>query len=165
MSDEGARINISLSFEKEALPADFVEFARESTKNTLWYVAVKVFPKNVKAFCIKAKPIEFPKNITIDGNQYLMNIEYSVKHGTGTELNGVYANKIQFIKRMNNDFDAVEDGDENVFSDNAPVRVDLKRESSGPIDQHEMFDGTKSAIENPPAKTPNPLTKDDDLPF
>lgn len=118
MAKQGDRINISLAFDEAELPDEFKEFARTSEKNDRYYVAVKVFPANIKAFSASAQPIDFPTNEQLDGNSFAMNMECSIKHGTGTELNGVYANKIQFIKRTNNDFEAVEDGDDNLFGVN-----------------------------------------------
>jgi hypothetical protein len=74
-----------------------------------------VFPNNIKAFSASAQVIDFPTNEQLDGNSFLINIETSIKHGTGTELNGVYVNKIQFIKRANESFEAIEDGDDSMF--------------------------------------------------
>jgi hypothetical protein len=115
MSKQGDRINLSLSFDADTIPEEFKEFAKASSKNEKLYLSCKVFPNNIKAFSASAQVIDFPTNEQLDGNSFLINIETSIKHGTGTELNGVYVNKIQFIKRANESFEAIEDGDDSMF--------------------------------------------------
>ena len=169
LSKNGDRINISIGCKEDDpnFNADFKEFARKHETSGLFYLSVKAFPNNLKTFNASAQSIAFPSNEILDGNSYILNMEYSVKHGTGTELNGIYANKIQFIKQVNNDFDAVEDGDDNVFGQKPAAPSPLSTRVSENIPQHEMFEGAKSAIENPPVRTPQPLapSADDDLPF
>ncbi len=122
MCGKDDRIDISLAFESvESMPADFVEFAKKSEKNEKFYVAVKAFPKNCKAYNAAAKQFEFPDNKHLDGGQFEMNIEYSIKHGTGTELNGVYANRIQFIKKVDEAFEAIEGGQDDIFNHGGSV--------------------------------------------
>lgn len=113
MVANGDRINLSVGFDESEIPTDIKEFARKSSKSERWYVTFKVFPKNCKMYTASAKQVEFPTNEKLDGGRFEMIIDYSVKHGTGTELNGGYANAIQVIKRADNPFDAVEDGDDN----------------------------------------------------
>ena len=45
-----------------------------------------------------------------------MVIDYSVKHGTGTDLNGLYANAIQIIRRADNPFEPVAGGNDDFTS-------------------------------------------------
>ena len=136
MQPEGERVNISFGFDEENLPADFKEFAKLHEKTGKHYVSVKVFPKNCKAYSASSKVFDFPKNKDLDGNQFEMNIEYSIKHGTGTEMNGIYANRIQFLKRVDTAFEAVEDGVDDIF--NSPITTQPKAvtqsQDSGVID-------------------------------
>ena len=111
----GERINFSVGFANESeVPEEMREFATKSEKSGFFYVSVKIFPKNCKVYTPSAKIVEFPALEKIDGGKFEINLEYSVKHGTGTELNGIYANAIQVLRRADNPFD-VEDGDESMF--------------------------------------------------
>lgn len=117
----GERINFSVGFQNENdVPDDMREFATKSEKSGLFYVSVKIFPKNCKVYTPSAKIVEFPELEKIDGGKFEINLEYSVKHGTGTELNGIYANAIQVLRRADNPFD-VEDGDESMFDEKRPT--------------------------------------------
>ena len=98
------------------MPEDMREFATKSEKSGFFYVSVKIFPKNCKVYTPSAKIVEFPELEKIDGGKFEINLEYSVKHGTGTELNGIYANAIQVLRRADNPFD-VEDGDDSMFDE------------------------------------------------
>ena len=120
LSNDGDRITISVGFEKSELPTEFETFATQSEKNGKMYVKLKVFPKFCKCYSATAKEFAFPKNKDLDGQMFLLNAQYSIKHGTGTEMNGVYVNGIQFIKRAQQAFEAVEDGDDDVFSTPTP---------------------------------------------
>ena len=115
MSAEGSRVNFSVGLAESELTDEIREFARLHEKSGKYFVAFKVFPKNCKAYTASAKEVSFPLNDKIDGGQFDVNIEFSVKHGSGTELNGLYANKMQFIKKVDNSFEAVEDGDDAMF--------------------------------------------------
>lgn len=116
MVEADGRINLSVMFTDEQLPAEIAEFANKSKKSGINYVTFKVFTKNCKIYTAVAKLVPFPKLENIDGGKFEVNIDFSIKHGTGTELNGCYANAIQVLRRADNPFD-VEDGySEDVFS-------------------------------------------------
>lgn len=117
MVADGARINLSVGFEENQLTDTIREFARFHEKSGKWFATFKVFPKNCKAYTASAKEINFPSNEQLDGFTFELNIDFSVKHGTGTELNGLYANKIQFVKKIDNSFDAVEDASDDIFGE------------------------------------------------
>ena len=125
MVADGTRINLSVGFEENELTDEIREFARLHEKSGRWFAAFKVFPKNCKAYTASAKEINFPSNEQLDGGTFEVNIDFSVKHGTGTELNGLYANKIQFVKKIDNSFDAVEDASDDIF--NEPVHPQFKQ--------------------------------------
>lgn len=114
MIENGGRIIFSVAFMDEELEQhpELKDFANKSEKSGLNFVGFKIFPKNCKLFTASAKQIEFPDNNLIDGGRFEANLVYSVKHGTGTELNGCYVNAMQIIRRADNPFDVVEDGNE-----------------------------------------------------
>jgi hypothetical protein len=123
MAAEGSRVNFSVGLAESELTDEIREFARLHEKSGKHFVAFKVFPKNCKAYTASAKEVAFPTNDKIDGGQFEVNIDFSVKHGTGTELNGLYANKIQFIRKVDNSFEAVEDGDDSMFDGTATAQA------------------------------------------
>jgi hypothetical protein len=131
----GSRINFSVGFLENELTDEIREFATLHEKSGKWFASFKVFPKNCKAYNAGAKEIEFPSNEKLDGGQFEVNVDFGVKHGTGTELNGLYVNRIQFIKKVDTAFDAVEDGDENMFSSNV-VGVSITLPPSEKIDEN-----------------------------
>ena len=110
MVEAGNRINLSVGFEETDLTDEIKEFAHFSERVSRWYVNVKVFPKNCKIYTASAKQVEFPDFTKIDGGRFEVILDYSIKHGTGTELNGLYANAIQIIRRADNPFEPVEGG-------------------------------------------------------
>jgi len=116
----GERINFSVGFADEFLPAEIAEFANKSEKSGINYVNFKIFPKNCKFYLANAKQIQCPEYQVIDGGKFLVNLSFNIKHGKGTEANGCYVNAIQIIRRTDNIFDAVEDGDLNVFEEKDP---------------------------------------------
>ena len=116
MVEAGNRINLSVGFEEEDLTEDMDEFARLHEKSGKYYINIKVFPKNCKIYTASAKQVEFPDFKLIDGGRFEVIIDYSIKHGTGTELNGLYANAIQIIRRADNPFEPVEGGSDDFTS-------------------------------------------------
>lgn len=117
MVADGTRVNLSVGFEENQLTDTIREFARLHEKSGRWFANFKVFPKNCKAYTASAKEIQFPKNEQIDGYTFELNIDFSVKHGTGTELNGLYANKIQFIKKVDNSFEVISGATDDIFGE------------------------------------------------
>ena len=115
MVADGTRVNLSVGFEENQLTDAIREFAHLHEKSGRWFANFKVFPKNCKAYTASAKEIQFPTNDKIDGYTFEVNIDFSVKHGTGTELNGLYANKIQFIKKVDNSFEVVSGATDDIF--------------------------------------------------
>ena len=67
----------------------------------------------------------------------------------------LYEKNLEFVQKVEN----------SNFQPQAPSPLSTRVSEN--IPQHEMFEGAKSAIENPPVKTPQPLapSADDDLPF
>ena len=110
MVESGNRINLSVGFEEADLTDEIKEFAHLHEKSWKYYINIKVFPKNCKIYTASAKQVEFPDFTKIDGGRFEVIIDYSIKHGTGTELNGLYANAIQIIRRADNPFEPVEGG-------------------------------------------------------
>lgn len=120
--EDGGRINLTVGFDESEfslLDEEIKAFGRKSSKNERYYLTFKVFSKNCKLYTASAKQVEFPVNMAIDGARVDCKVEFSVKHGTGTELNGLYANAIQIIRRADNPFDAIEGGDDD-FLNTAP---------------------------------------------
>jgi len=117
--EDGGRISLTVGLSEDEhaeLSDEIKQFARKSSKNERYYLTFKVFPKNCKLYTASAKQVEFPQNLAIDGARVDCKIEFSIKHGTGTELNGLYANAIQIIRRADNPFDAVEGGDDDFIN-------------------------------------------------
>lgn len=115
MVEAGGRINFTTSFEEDDLPVEFREFAKLSEKSGRWFVTFKIFPKSCKLFTAAAKQINFPDYAKLDNGRFEVNVDIAIKHGTGTELNGLYVNAIQFIKRADVPFEPIEGGDDDVF--------------------------------------------------
>ena len=105
---QGERINLSVGFEEADITEEMKEFAHLHEKSGKYYINIKVFPKNCKIYTASAKQVEFPDFKLIDGCRFEVIIDYSIKHGTGTELNGLYANAIQIIRRADNPFEPIE---------------------------------------------------------
>lgn len=116
MVEAGNRINLSVGFEADELTNEAMEFAHVSEKTGKYYINIKVFPKNCKIFTASAKQVEFPEFTKIDGGRFEMIVDYTIKHGTGTELNGLYANAIQIIKRADNPFTPIAGGNDDFTS-------------------------------------------------
>ena len=116
MVAEGGRINFSVGFTDETLPAEIAQFSKKSEKSGINYVIFKVFPKNCKMYTASANLIDFPSNDKLDGGKFEVNMDISIKHGEGTELNGCYCNAIQVVRRADNPFDAV-DGEDETFTE------------------------------------------------
>ena len=115
MVQQGERVNFSCGFAEEFIPDGIKEFAKKSEKSGLLYVQFKVFPKNCKLYTASAKLIQFPEYSKIDGGKFHVNMDVTLKHSTGkelNELNGVYVNAMQIIRRADNPFDAVEGNDD-----------------------------------------------------
>lgn len=110
MVEAGNRINLSVGFEEADFTDEMKEFAHLHEKSGKYYINIKVFPKNCKIYTASAKQVEFPDFTKIDGGRFEVIIDYSIKHGTGTELNGLYANAIQIIRRADNPFEPIEGG-------------------------------------------------------
>lgn len=150
MVDNHGRINLSASFEEHELPKEVKEFAKLSEKSGKYFVSFKIFPKNCKLYNSKAKQIPFPDNSLLDGKKFLVNIIFNIKHGTGTELNGCYVNSLQIVKDLTNPFEAVEDGDEDVFN------IEVEKSESG-LTKHRATDMTQTTAPDNEGS--------DDLPF
>lgn len=140
MVAEGERIEFSVGLTKEELKQytaesyGFEDFANFSEKTGKYYVSFKVFPKNCKAYNSKAQQIAFPPYALLDGEYFLINFDYNVKHGDPKkfELNGCYVGGIQFVKPLNVSFEEVEGDDswlagtkvdnENIFDKPTPTQ-------------------------------------------
>ena len=116
MVEAGNRINLSVASDEADLTDEMKEFAHLHEKSGRYFVNVKVFPKNCRIYTASAKQVEFPDFKLIDGGRFEMVIDYSVKHGTGTDLNGLYANAIQIIRRADNPFEPVAGGNDDFTS-------------------------------------------------
>ena len=112
MVEAGNRINLSVGFEEAELTEEMDEFARLHENSGKYFINIKVFPKNCKIYTASAKQVEFPDFKKIDMSRFEIVIDFSIKHGTKgtTELNGLYANAIQIIRRADNPFEPVEGG-------------------------------------------------------
>ena len=84
------------------------EFAHLHEKSGRYFINIKVFPKNCKIYTASARQVDFPDYKSIDGGRFEVIVDFTIKHGTGTELNGLYANAIQIIKRADNPFEPVD---------------------------------------------------------
>ena len=109
MVAQGGRINLSVTFDEADLTDELKEFARFHEKSGKWYANVKVFPKSCKIFTASAKQVDFPAYNKIDGGRFEVVVDFVVKHGKEktTELNGLYANAIQIIKRADIPFEPI----------------------------------------------------------
>ena len=116
MVEAGNRINLSVGFEEDDLTDEMKEFAHLHEKSGKYYINIKVFPQSCKIYTASAKQVEFPDYKLIDGGRFEVIIDYSIKHGTGTELNGLYANAIQIIRRADNPFEPVAGGNDDFTS-------------------------------------------------
>ena len=120
MLPQGERVNFSVAFPDEFLPAEIAEFSNRSEKNGLNYVTFKVFPKNVKVYTAAVKQIDFPDNEKLDGGKFEVNIDFNIKHGDTTQMeqNGCYVNAIQVLRRADNPFEAEEGYSDDAFGSN-----------------------------------------------
>ena len=118
MVEAGSRINLSVGFEEADLTDEMKEFAHLHEKSGKYFIQFKVYPKNCKIYTASAKQVEFPDFKKIDMSRFEMVIDFSIKHGTKgtTELNGLYANAIQIIRRADNPFEPVEGGSDDFTS-------------------------------------------------
>ena len=135
MVEAGNRINLSVGFEEADLTDEMKEFAHLHEKSGKYYINIKVFPKNCKIYTASAKQVEFPDFKLIDGGRFEVIIDYSIKHGTGTELNGLYANAIQIIRRADNPFEPVEGGSDDFTSglQNAEIATEEEETTNLPF--------------------------------
>ena len=138
MVEAGGRINFTTSFEESELPIEFREFAKLSEKSGRWFVTFKVFPKSCKLFTAAAKQISFPDYSKLDNGRFEVNMDVAIKHGSGTELNGLYVNALQIVKRADVPFEAVEGGDADVFGGSndpfaAPAATEAETKSGLPF--------------------------------
>ena len=126
MVSQGDRINLSVGFDEADLTEEMKEFAHLHEKSGKYYINIKVFPKSCKIYTASAKQVEFPDYKLIDGGRFEVIVDYSIKHGTGTELNGLYANAIQIIRRADNPFEPVEGGSDDFTAglQNAEIATD-----------------------------------------
>ena len=104
---QGERINLSVGFDEADLTEEMKEFANLHEKSGKHFINIKVFPKSCKVYTASAKQVEFPDYTKIDGGRFEVIVDFTIKHGTGTELNGLYANAIQIIKRADVPFEPV----------------------------------------------------------
>ena len=109
MVAQGERINLSVAFDEADLTDELKEFARFHEKSGKWFANIKVFPKSCKIFTASTKQIDFPDYQKIDGCRFEVVVDFVVKHGKEktTDLNGLYANAIQIIKRADVPFEPV----------------------------------------------------------
>lgn len=107
MVEKGGRISFTAIIDEMVGMEEVEKFIKKSDKNDRYYLTIKIFPKTCKVFTHEAKQIDFPDYGKIDGGRFEINVDVAVKHGTGTELNGVYANAIQIIRRADVPFEAV----------------------------------------------------------
>ena len=122
MVAQGERINLSVAFDEADLTDELKEFARFHEKSGKWYANVKVFPKSCRIFTASAKQIDFPDYQKIDGGRFEVVVDFVVKHGKEktTDLNGLYANAIQIIKRADIPFEPVAGASDNFLAGTAP---------------------------------------------
>lgn len=120
MVAQGERINLSVALDEADLTEELKEFARFHEKSGKWYANVKVFPKSCKVFTASTKQIDFPDYQKIDGGRFEVVVDFVVKHGTGTELNGLYANAIQIIKRADIPFEPIAGANDDFLAGNTP---------------------------------------------
>ena len=116
MVEAGNRINLSVGFDEADLTDEMKEFARLHEKSGKYYINVKVFPKSCKIYTASARQVDFPDYKSIDGGRFEVVIDFTIKHGTGTDLNGLYANAIQIIKRADNPFEPIDGGNDDFLA-------------------------------------------------
>jgi len=166
MIENGGRITFTVPFTDEEIDEypEIKEFSKKSEKSGLNYVSFKIFPKVCRMYTAAAKQIEFPANSVLDGGKFEVNIEFNVKHGVGTELNGCYVNAIQVIRKADNPFDAVEGGNDDWINSQQqadPFDVSDDKRSSGATVKDE-----KKVSKNGSKVVRNDIDeKVDDLPF
>ena len=122
MVAQGERINLSVAFDEADLTDELKEFARFHEKSGKWYANVKVFPKSCRIFTASAKQIDFPDYQKIDGGRFEVVVDFVIKHGKEktTDLNGLYANAIQIIKRADVPFEPVSGVSDDFLAGTAP---------------------------------------------
>ena len=121
MVAQGERINLSVAFDEADLTDEVKEFARFHEKSGKWYANVKVFPKSCRIFTASAKQVDFPDFKKIDGGRFEVIVDFTIKHGNGgTDLNGLYANAIQIIRRADNPFEPVAGASDDFLAGTAP---------------------------------------------
>ena len=116
MVPQGDRVSLSVGFEEADLTDEMKEFARLHEKSGKYYINVKVFPKSCKIYTASARQVDFPDYKSIDGGRFEVVIDFTIKHGTGTDLNGLYANAIQIIKRADNPFEPIDGGNDDFLA-------------------------------------------------
>lgn len=109
--DVNGRINLSVGFEEAEIPTEIKEFASLHEKSGKWFVTFKIFP-HAKWYNHKAQKIEKLSNEELDGMMLIVNLDFNIKHGTGTEPNGCYVNSIQIVRDASNPFEAVDGGND-----------------------------------------------------
>ena len=123
MVEAGGRINLSVGFddaEIEEMPG-VAEFTRKSEKNGKNYVNIKVLTKSCRIYTASAKQVDFPEFSKIDGGRFEVIVDFTIKHGNGgTDLNGLYANAIQIIKRADIPFEPVAGASDDFLAGTAP---------------------------------------------
>ncbi len=154
MVADGERINFTIAFTDKDLPEEAAEFAHKAEKSGLNYVTVKIFPQTCKVYTASAQRIEFPPLSDLDGGKFELNLDVAIKHGTGTELNGLYANAVQIVRRADNPFDAIE-GVDDVFG--SP-----KKDIFEDVDKTTEFVTESPKVEAKAKKEAEPIN---DLPF
>lgn len=163
MIENGGRISFSVPFTDEELEElqEIAEFAKKSEKSGLNYVSFKIFPKACRMYTASARQIQFPPNSVLDGGKFEVNLEFNIKHGVGTELNGCYVNAIQVIRKADNPFEAVEGDDDwiNNTPDANPFDVDEEKQKNVTTTNVEKK-AQKNAV-----KQAELTTEADDLPF
>lgn len=166
MIENGGRITFTVPFTDEEIEEyqEIKEFAKKSEKSGLNYVSFKIFPKACRMYTAAAKQIEFPANSVLDGGKFEVNLEFNVKHGVGTALNGCYVNAIQVIRKADNPFDVVEGGNDDWINSTQqadPFDVSDDKRSSGTTIHDE-----KKVSKNGSKVAKNDIDeKVDDLPF
>lgn len=142
---DGERINISVGFTDEELEEldELKEFAHYSEKSNKNYVTFKVFPKNCRLYNASATKVAWPDNEDIDGSRFEMIIDFSVKHGKPgtTELNGLYVNNLQVLKRADVPFEPVEG-----YNDDFISGADISK----PVTVTETDEEEKAAVDDLP---------------
>ena len=129
MVAQGDRVNLSVGFDETDLTDEMKEFAHLHEKSGKYYINIKVFPKSCKIYTASARQVDFPDYKSIDGGRFEVIVDFTIKHGTGTDLNGLYANAIQIIKRADNPFEPVEGGNDDFLAGETKPDFLAKEES------------------------------------